>query len=182
VVIGDLDSISESFMAAYTSSEENNENNVNIDASSHDEETVERRRTDNIKLIRDPNQNNTDLDKALIYLTSKLEEDEYGNQSPLASDDHAICVLGGLGGNLSQILGNINTLYLFSHLKIYLLSNDNISILLRKGKNRIRLREGMYCSIIPFTSSPFSATNGVGDLKYPLGTFHFLNNNLHHIS
>ena len=111
----------------------------------------------NIPIIHNPDQNSNDLEKSL--------EDYQENYKEFSQQ--VIGVIGGLGGNLSQVFANIQSLFLYEKFEIYLLSEENISILLREGKNEILLEENLPCSFVPINQIVF-ATSNLDQLSYPL--------------
>ncbi|KAF0498708.1 thiamine pyrophosphokinase [Gigaspora margarita] len=70
-----------------------------------------------------------------------------------SSVKHEIVALGTFGGRVDQAMSNIHYLYkLKNERRIYLLSDQNMTILLDKGKHQIHCNqaiEGPSCGIIP---------------------------------
>ncbi|CAG8677418.1 2712_t:CDS:2 [Cetraspora pellucida] len=94
------------------------------------------------KVEQDPDQNSTDFMKC-IELVRRKE----------SSVKHEIVALGTFGGRVDQAMSNIHYLYkLKNERRIYLLSDQNMTILLDKGKHQIHCNqaiEGPSCGIIP---------------------------------
>jgi len=92
-------------------------------------------------------QDTTDLHKCLTFIaeTEQQQRKKYD----------VINVLGGLGGNFSHELANVNILYLFKHRKLFLFSDQNIAFLLHPGHHIIRARNPgneirrIFCGLIP---------------------------------
>ncbi|CAG8816730.1 30406_t:CDS:2, partial [Gigaspora margarita] len=93
---------------------------------------------------RDPDQNSTDFMKCIELVRRKERE---------SSVKHEIVALGTFGGRVDQAMSNIHYLYkLKNERRIYLLSDQNMTILLDKGKHQIHCNqaiEGPSCGIIP---------------------------------
>jgi len=111
-------------------------------------------------IILDTSQDTTDLQKCM-ELVSELEENtgvRYNN----------IFIAGGLGGNTSHEMANINTLFLYKERKMILVSNTNIGWLLEPSQfHEIDCRVETKCSLLPLGQNVEKATtNG---LKWNLG-------------
>ncbi|CAG8772999.1 47_t:CDS:2, partial [Racocetra persica] len=93
---------------------------------------------------QDPDQNSTDFMKCIELVRRKESE---------SSVKHEIVALGTFGGRVDQAMSNIHYLYkLKNERRIYLLSDQNMTILLDKGKHQIHCNhaiEGPNCGIIP---------------------------------
>ena len=105
--------------------------------------------------MRDPDQNTTDLEKCLAHLI------EF---------DHVV-IIGGLGGNFTQTLSNLNALYLFPYKKISLVSDENVVCLLKPGYHKISCQVGTKVGLIPL-GSKCDGINTKG-LKWDIGTKFF---------
>jgi thiamine pyrophosphokinase len=115
------------------------------------------------KLIRLPDQDSTDLEKCINY----IPDSKVSLTIQLNVTYQSILILGGLGGNFTQALGNINTLYLFPHKKISLLSDENVTFLLQPGTHNIECTEGTKVGLIPIGNICSSVTTS--GLKWDIG-------------
>lgn len=87
------------------------------------------------KIIRDHDQDTTDLTKVL-------------NEIEIVSKDQMIVILGALGGNLSQEMSNLNAM--FQHeARLIFVSDNNITFLLKPGRHKIHSYETLKCGLIP---------------------------------
>lgn len=115
-----------------------------------------------MQVIRNPDQNTTDLQKAL-ELVLKIDPNV-----------DRILVLGGLGGSTSHTFANINTLLLYSEQDIVLVGRDNIAFLVRPGITKIKSLHSsndigqVKCSLIPLMGAAKNVTTQ--GLKWNLGT------------
>lgn len=105
-------------------------------------------------------QNKTDLHKCLEFIAESEQQQRKRYD--------VINVVGGLGGNFSHELANVNILYLFKHRKIFLFSDENIAFLLQPGQHTIRARHPgneirrIFCGLIPMGGRCNSiTTNGL---------------------
>lgn len=93
--------------------------------------------TRSTKVIQDHDQYSTDFGKAINYLRD-------------TSEPRDIVVMGGLGGRVDQGLSQLHHLYYFQQGpeyglgKLYLVSEQNITFLLKSGTHRIKVRGYQY--------------------------------------
>lgn len=108
---------------------------------------------------KDPNQDTTDLQKAFLSMA-------YSDMFQGFKDPIIIC--GGLGGNLTHTIANIASILHPPNLQnqIYLLSDDNVGIVLEKGEHTIIGHSNMYCGFIPLLGP--TTINSSSNLKYPI--------------
>jgi len=99
-----------------------------------------------IMRIQDPD--TTDLEKCLLQMNDieKRQGQTFSN----------VFVIGGLGGNFSHELANVNILYKYHQRRIFLLSELNLSFLLLPGKHMICTTpphsqglQRIFCSLSP---------------------------------
>jgi thiamine pyrophosphokinase len=148
VIIGDLDSV---------------EDNVRA----HFEQGPSR-----TKVIHDPDQYSTDFGKAVTYVRTQHPESPQAN----GNADHPpvnIVAIGGLGGRVDQGLSQLHHLYLFqqkpgySEGRMYLVSGESLTFLLKSGRHRIRVRDGgeevfaKHVGIIPVKEPSVISTKGL---------------------
>lgn len=89
------------------------------------------------EVIQDPDQNSTDLTKAIRYISNDPEHSE-----------HDIVVLGGLGGRLDQTLSTLNSL--FFRQRIYIVEQSNVVMLLQAGTHEVDCGDlGPHCGLAP---------------------------------
>ena len=109
----------------------------------------------NVPLIEIKDQDSTDFTKCLQELEKKM------NDQPLRH----IYVFCTFAGRFDQAISIIHTLYLYPKLSIFLISDQDITFLLKPGLNHIHqiqsLRCGKYCSLIPFAGPLHVTTNGL---------------------
>ncbi len=118
-----------------------------------------------VGVIEDPDQNSTDFGKAVHHIQSKHPGID-------------IVAMGGLGGRVDQGLSQLHHLLLFqsdpdyAHGRLYLVSRENITFVLKRGGHRIRVREGTeevfgkYIGILPLLGPAVLTTSGLEwDLK-----------------
>jgi len=121
------------------------------------EEVLDFYRDKGTTIVRKECQDSTDLQKSFGVL-AHLEK-----ESSIYHD--TINVVGALGGNFTQELSNVNILYEYPR-KIYLISAQNVTFLLDKGKNVIQVAENearwqqirkefgkIYCGLLPIGES-----------------------------
>ncbi|EFQ33748.1 thiamine pyrophosphokinase [Colletotrichum graminicola] len=137
VIIGDLDSLRPSVRDYYTKLEKPAE------------------------VIHDPDQYSTDFGKAVSWIRS--------NHGPNTD----IVALGGLGGRVDQGLSQVHHLYLFqpgpdyAQGKLYLVSGQSLTFLLKPGRHSIRVREGgddvfgKHVGILPIGGTSHITTKGL---------------------
>jgi len=100
-----------------------------------------------IEIVDDGDQYSTDFGKAHSWLLAQQESEK-------GVEKQDIVVLGGLGGRVDQGLSVLHHLYMFqtAHLyargKMYLLSSESITFLLKRGHHKIKVKQ----------DSPFAAT------------------------
>jgi thiamine pyrophosphokinase len=113
------------------------------------------------EIIHDPDQYSTDFGKAVKYIRS----------NPEAPKDTV--VLGGIGGRLDQGLSQLHHLYLFQNEpgypqgRLYLVSEESVTILLKTGTHRIIVRDygeewfGKHVGILPLQGPSRITTKGL---------------------
>eukprot|EP01090_Pellita_catalonica_P005250 TRINITY_DN1515_c0_g1_i6.p2 TRINITY_DN1515_c0_g1~~TRINITY_DN1515_c0_g1_i6.p2 ORF type:complete len:151 (+),score=14.90 TRINITY_DN1515_c0_g1_i6:191-643(+) len=82
----------------------------------------------------------------------------------------SIGVIGALGRNFSQEVGNINLLYHHAPRKIYFMSNHNLVFLLSPGSHTVHLHQEepkVYCGLLPIGAPSTVTTSG---LKWELSS------------
>lgn len=117
----------------------------------------------NIPVIHDPDQYSTDFTKAVHHIRS--------DPSRKTID---IVVIGGLGGRVDQGMATLSHLYTFqkepaySSGRMYLLSSEGITFVLKTGKHRIRAKEGFegiklgkHVGVIPLREPSVISTEGL---------------------
>jgi thiamine pyrophosphokinase len=117
------------------------------------------------KVVEDPDQNSTDFTKGIAYLRGNVF-------SKLPSASNIVC-LGGLGGRVDQALSQLHHLYMeqqdphYKNGRIYLLSTEGITFVLKRGKHRIRVHDprspvlGKHIGIIPLKEPSIITTKGL---------------------
>jgi thiamine pyrophosphokinase len=114
------------------------------------------------KIILDPDQYSTDFGKAVKHVRVQCPGMD-------------IVAVGGLGGRVDQGLSQLHHLYLFqmdpryAEGRMYFLSSQNLTFLLKKGKHRIRVREvgwtpevfGKHVGILPMKGPSIISTKGL---------------------
>jgi len=109
-------------------------------------------------IIKDSNQDSTDLEKCLNYLLTEEKKLEQHFQT--------IVVVGGLGGCLSHVFANINALYKYSTRNIVLIGTKNISVIC-PPHHKTLLSAGTlwkkykYCSLIPIGTPARISSQGL---------------------
>eukprot|EP01090_Pellita_catalonica_P005249 TRINITY_DN1515_c0_g1_i4.p1 TRINITY_DN1515_c0_g1~~TRINITY_DN1515_c0_g1_i4.p1 ORF type:complete len:231 (+),score=14.21 TRINITY_DN1515_c0_g1_i4:1-693(+) len=78
-------------------------------------------------------QDSTDLDKSMMFIKQK--------EQTMQTKYDSIGVIGALGRNFSQEVGNINLLYHHAPRKIYFMSNHNLVFLLSPGSHTVHLHQ-----------------------------------------
>ncbi|KAG5972596.1 hypothetical protein E4U55_000786 [Claviceps digitariae] len=137
-IIGDLDSVSPSVRDFYSS------------------------QPTPAQIVQDPDQESADFGKAITWIR---------NAEPDTLD---IVALGGIGGRVDQGLSQLHHLYLFqpgsdyADGRIYLLSESNLTFLLKAGAHTIHVKEdgedvvfGKYVGIIPLREASRITTKGL---------------------
>ncbi|XXG95254.1 Oxidoreductase [Hypoxylon texense] len=113
-------------------------------------------------VIYDPDQYSTDFTKAVRLVRQRLP------------GGHIVC-MGGLGGRVDQGLSQLHHLYLFQKSptyadgKMFFLSSESLSFLLKAGKHRIHVREpnarvGTFARV---SGDPFAKYVGIIPVKEP---------------
>jgi len=122
--------------------------------------------TDNgTSIIEDPDQYSTDFTKCVKYI-----RDHYAPNSNSPPD---ILCMGGIGGRVDQGMSVLHHLYMFqkdpnySEGRVYLLSTEAITFVLKAGKHRIQVRDpslsvfDKHVGIIPLREPSIISTNGL---------------------
>ncbi|KAI5856771.1 thiamine pyrophosphokinase [Durotheca rogersii] len=107
-------------------------------------------------IIRNPDQYSTDFTKAVRYVREKFPGKD-------------ILCMGGLGGRVDQGLSQLHHLYIFQTSptyadgKIFLLSGESLSFLLKAGGHRIHVREpgAVTTDFVRVTGDPFAKHVGI---------------------
>jgi thiamine pyrophosphokinase len=120
--------------------------------------------TSKTRVVHDPDQYSTDFGKAVAYVRNS-------NPPPHPVD---IVAVGGLGGRVDQGLSQLHHLYLFQmgpgyeQGRMYLISGESLTFLLKAGRHRIRVREegedeafAKYVGIIPIRERSVISTKGL---------------------
>jgi thiamine pyrophosphokinase len=117
-----------------------------------------------IEILQDPDQYSTDFGKAYNWLRKQQDEKQ------------DIIVFGGLGGRVDQGLSVLHHLYMFQSDEeyekgmMYLISDESISFLLRKGRHRIRVKDAMFSFKQPEDDVKGKVDGkGEGEVKWGLG-------------
>lgn len=117
------------------------------------------------KIIEDPDQNSTDFTKCVKFLREKV--------FPRLRRPSNILCLGGLGGRVDQGLSQLHHLYMeqrdshYNNGRVYLLSTEAITFVLKKGRHRIRVHDpnaailGKHIGIIPLREPSIITTKGL---------------------
>ncbi|KAG4417243.1 hypothetical protein IFR04_009613 [Cadophora malorum] len=116
-----------------------------------------------VPVIHDPDQYSTDFGKAVKFIRS--------SPSRQAID---IVVIGGLGGRVDQGMATLSHLYTFqpdpaySSGRMYLLSSESITFVLKTGTHKIQAKEGFdgiklgkHVGIIPLKEPAIISTEGL---------------------
>ncbi|TGO53945.1 hypothetical protein BCON_0115g00280 [Botryotinia convoluta] len=138
------------------------------------------------EIIRDGDQYSTDFTKAVRYVKS-LEQPVDSERTPPCSHRQKkldqlkqlprpldIICLGGLGGRVDQALSQLHHLYMFqqepnySKGKMYLVSSEAITFVLKAGKHKIKIKEegkllklGKHIGILPVKEPSIITTQGL---------------------
>ena len=139
------------------------------------------------EVIFDPDQYSTDLTKAVKYVKTfeKSSEGFFTPSRDVARESRLqkikdgpeikdiVCV-GGLGGRVDQAMSTLHHLYMFqkepdySSGKMFLLSSEAITFVLKSGKHKIKVREsfpgmalGRHIGIIPVKEPSVITTEGL---------------------
>jgi len=119
-----------------------------------------------VQVIRDRDQDSSDFTKALRHIRERKT----------GSDNHIVC-MGGLGGRVDQGLSQLHHLYMFqtsptyAEGRVYLVSGESLTFLLKAGTHRIHVREQKqtksedvfekYVGIIPIREPSVISTKGL---------------------
>ncbi|XDG09762.1 hypothetical protein ABKA04_009377 [Annulohypoxylon sp. FPYF3050] len=133
-----------------------------LDSLSDEARTFFTTQSANCTIIHDPDQYSTDFTKAV-----RLVRKEFPGK--------AIVCMGGLGGRVDQGLSQIHHLYLFQTSptyadgKMFLLSGESLSFLLKAGKHRIHVREpdAGVGNFVRISGDPFAKYVGIIPVKEP---------------
>ncbi|CAJ2512573.1 Uu.00g055880.m01.CDS01 [Anthostomella pinea] len=144
VIIGDLDSLSDEARAFFT--------------------TTRGRGHRSCRIIQDADQYATDFTKAVRLVRKELS----------GRHTHLVC-LGGLGGRADQGLSQLHHLYMFQTSptyadgRMFLLSPESLSFVLKPGRHRIHVRErGALCSgFARVSGDPFAKYVGIVPVGRP---------------
>ncbi|KAL4603595.1 hypothetical protein ACB092_10G135200 [Castanea dentata] len=102
-------------------------------------------------------QDTTDLHKCVAYIRDFTPN--------LDKSNLCILVAGALGGRFDHTLGNLNVLFVFSSLRIILITDESLVHLLpRTHRHEIHIQssvEGPHCGLIPFPLSKSTTTTGL---------------------
>ncbi|KAB8297621.1 hypothetical protein EYC80_001429 [Monilinia laxa] len=138
------------------------------------------------EIIKDGDQYSTDFTKAVRYIKT-LEQPAESERTPPCSHRQKrleqikqlpgpldIICLGGLGGRVDQALSQLHHLYMFqrepnySKGKMYLVSSEAITFVLKAGKHRIKIKEegrllklGKHIGILPVKEPSVITTQGL---------------------
>ena len=108
-----------------------------------------------VPLIKIKDQDTTDFTKCLQVLMKKMD----------IGSLPCIYVFCTFAGRFDQAMSIIHTLYLYPKAHIFLISDQDITFLLKPGLNRVhQVRSplcGAYCSLIPFTGPIKAVTSGL---------------------
>lgn len=147
MIIGDLDSLTVTTREHFTS------------------------RSKHIQIIHDPDQYSTDFGKAVKHIRSSTTPSSHG---PID-----IVAMGGLGGRVDQGLSQLHHLYLFqtdpnyADGRVFLVSGESLTFLLKVGRHRIHVRErntagevlpdvfDKYVGIVPVKEPSVISTKGL---------------------
>lgn len=142
-------------------------NSVKIDLITGDMDSISPRTLEYLgkiktKIVRTPDQNETDFTKALRVLKNHIDD----NKIEL---DYLI-ILVATCGRLDHLIGNINTMYkakeIIPNLRIIKVAGDSFTWLLHEGEHKINipksiLTAGKWCSLIPIGQSCTVTTTGL---------------------
>jgi len=137
LIKGDLDSVRPDVLRFYQG------HNVHVRDLSHD-------------------QSSTDLQKCISYIEKTFVKDPKGPE--VTSKSTHVVALGAHGGRLDHILSNLSTLYTFSHLRIVLCGDGNLTRLIPAGKSVIKPYtplEGPMCGLVPLLGPAVASSRGL---------------------
>ena len=98
-------------------------------------------RSQNVKIVKDPDQYSTDLQKCLTYVGDQISETKDEDKSSRRNMD--VAIFGSLGGRADQAFSQLHHLYASSQNvtpmigDLYLITTESVMFLLEKGKNSI---------------------------------------------
>ncbi|CAF1448587.1 unnamed protein product [Rotaria sp. Silwood1] len=108
-----------------------------------------------VPLIETKDQDATDFTKCLEELLKRMDGESL-------KEIYVFCTFAG---RFDQAMSIIHTLYLYPKLNIFLISDQDVTFLLKPGLNRVhQIRSplcGTYCSLIPFAGALKVITNGL---------------------
>ncbi|KAH8551391.1 thiamine pyrophosphokinase [Umbelopsis sp. PMI_123] len=116
-----------------------------------------------VEISQDHDQNSTDFMKCI----SLLRKNEENNNKIGINTKYDIVAFPALGGRFDQTIASINQLYFLkddTNRQTLLVSDENLTILLDKGKHRIecnRQIEGPTCGIMPLGGPIILTTHGL---------------------
>ena len=124
-----------------------------------------------VEVVREPDQYSTDFTKCLKWIRQKAKQEanviDDGGQGVDVMD---VVVLGGLGGRVDQGFSQIHHLFMAEedsdllNGKIYLLSEQSLSFVLRDDVNMIHIEPGSFAEnvgIIPVLGKSYITTKGL---------------------
>lgn len=103
-------------------------------------------RSQDVKIIKDPDQYSTDLTKCLKYTIDQIVEAKDTSESPQREVD--VAIFGSLGGRADQAFSQLHHLYTCSQDAtsmvgdLYLITAESVIFLLKRGKNSIHAPVG----------------------------------------
>jgi thiamine pyrophosphokinase len=112
-----------------------------LDSLTPDSEAYQYWADKNVPIEKDGDENSTDFTKAVKYIRKTYLSEKYDGECNGSID---IVVLGGLGGRVDQGISTLHHLYKFQkeegypHGKMYLLSSECITFLLKPGTHEIQ--------------------------------------------
>ena len=140
-------------------------------------------RSQNVKIVKDPDQYSTDLQKCLKCIEDQTIEIQDEDESPRRKMD--VAIFGSLGGRADQAFSQLHHLYASSQNTtptigdLYLITTESVLFLLEKGKNSIHAPVGPEhftenVGIIPIGRPSIITTHGlewdVTDWRTEFGT------------
>lgn len=155
---------------------------VSGDMDSITAESTKRLTEMNVEFINTPDQDYTDLEKALqiihqqnVFFIIQAIYFLYLNCLHWPLQIEKVLIISEHSGRIDQILSQINMLHKNQLGELYLLSHDTLAWILRPGVHHLQVpeqfvTEQIWCSYIPFCSACRVTTRG---LKYDLSKFLF---------
>ncbi|ELR21529.1 thiamine pyrophosphokinase [Acanthamoeba castellanii str. Neff] len=109
-------------------------------------------------IVQSRDQDTTDLEKCVL----QIKDIEHKKGQTFTN----LCVVGGLGGNFSHELANVNILFKYRQRRIFLLSDLNLTFLLVPGRHIIHTnialrpqdKRRIFCSLVPLGTQCRSIT------------------------